>query len=410
MTSNIPQGSQPLKTRYLYDPIKFFNLQKLFPAESNLKRKKLRAFLEKNVSPVISKNVEQATFPHEIVPYLKQLQICGIEGGGFGCPKLTGIDKAIALYELSRIDPGLSTFYIVQCGLVIKTIELLANEAQKRKYLKKLCDFDMIGCWGLTEPDYGSDATGLETKATPVKGGYLLTGTKKWIGNASFSDIMVIWAKNTQTNQIQGFIVDSKARGVSVIDIQRKLALRTVQNGIIALDDVFVGESDRLEKAIDFQSGVNQILGSSRMFVPWLALGIIAGVYETAVKYQRNRVQFGAPLASYQINQEKLVRILGNFNASFLKCWRLLALNEKGRATASHAAEVKSWVTRVGREAASLGRELLGGNGILVENYVMRALLDMEAIYTYEGTYDVNSLVTGRDISGIPAFKPSFKL
>ncbi|CAG9330650.1 unnamed protein product [Blepharisma stoltei] len=407
LTENFKKSS--LVTPYVQDPITFLHLDQLLPAEINSRRAQLRANLETNLAPFVAEWYEKAESPGILAEKFRSLGITGLSDEKYGCKKISLMEKSLILYELARIDCSLATFYVVMFSLTAHTIEELGTEEQKVKYLPKLCNLDMIGCWGLTEPDFGSDASALETTATPVKGGYVLNGVKRWIGNAILSDIMIIFARNITTNHVEGFIVNSKSNGVSVENIQRKLALRIVQNGNIFLKDVFVPANERLGKGHTFATGANEILEHSRMNIAWLAAGLIAGIYENSIKYIRERVQFRAPLASFQLNQEKLVRILAIYQAVFLMGWRVTNLLKQGKANVAQASLVKGWCTLVGREAAKLGRELMGGNGILIDNYVMKALVDMEVIYTYEGTYDICALIAGRAATGVTAFKPGYK-
>ena len=400
-----------LKSKYLADPLDFMHLDELIPTEVNSKRKALRQALEKELAPLVPELYEKAQFPKDVlVPKFKALNILGLSEEKYGCRKVTQTEKSMYIFELSRIDVSLCTFYAVNMSLVIFTIEKLGSEEQKTLYLPKLVNMDWIGGWGLTEPEVGSDASSLLTTATPVEGGFLLNGAKRWIGNATIADVIIIFARNSTTNKVEGFIMDAKAAGVSIENIERKLALRIVQNGVIQMKDVFVPLKNRLEKAKDFASGANVVLEMSRMNVGWIPTGVLAGVYEHAVKYLRERVQFNAPLGAFQLNQEKLTRILGHFQACFLLAWRVTKLLETGQANIAQGSLVKSWTSLIGREAVRLGRELIGGNGIILDYYMIKALADMEVVYTYEGTYDINSLVVGRAITGIPAFKTGFKL
>jgi acyl-CoA oxidase len=392
--------SQP---KFLQDPLDFARLKDLIPPEINTKREQLRHLLDTEIAPLLPDYIERAEFPRFVIPKLKG--IFGTYEGRYGCPKLTALEKNINIFELGRVDASLTTYYAVLTGLVIPTIELLGSEEQKAKWLPGLCSCDVIGCWGLTEPKIGSDASSLETTATPSDGGFIINGEKRWIGNAAMSDIMIIWARNTVSKEVEGFIVPTKTPGVSVNTIQRKLALRMVQNGHIRMENVKVPINARLEKARNFETGPNAILDVSRHSVPWLAAGAIAGMYENCVKYIMKRTQFGRPIAAYQLSQEKLVRILGHFHAVFLMCWRLADLQMKGQSNIAQSSMVKAWTSRIGREVGQLGRELLGGNGILIEEYAIKMMADMEVIHTYEGTYDINTLVVGRAITGIAAFK-----
>lgn len=396
-----------LKTQYVKDPIKFMGLEDLIPAGLNSKRMQLREVLDRDIAPLLPEFIEKAQFPREILGKIKGL--FGLSEAKYGCRQVTPREKSITLYELARVDTSLATFYALTMSLVIYTIEALGSEEQKAKYLPGLCNLDLIGCWGLTEPNFGSDASGLQTTATPVDGGFVLNGSKRWIGNAIISDIMVIWAKNTKTNKIEGFVIPSKTPGIHVKNIDRKLGLRMVQNGEITLTDVKVPITTRLEKATNFGNGVKVVLEHSRVSIAWIATGMLSGVYEASVKHLRERMQFGVPIGAFQLNQEKLVRILGHYHSCFLLAWRITELQEQGKATSGQAGLIKAITSLIGRDAVRLGREMLGGDGILIDNYVMKALADMEIVYTYEGTYDINALVAGEAITGISAFKSSYR-
>lgn len=394
-------------SKYLRDPLEFLKLEDLLPEKLNAARKSLREVLDREIAPILPEYIEKSEFPKQIIPFLKPLM--GLEEAKYGCRQVSATEKSLILYELGRLDCSVATFYAVTMSLVIFTIEKLGSEEQKARYLPGLCNFDIIGSWGLTEPDIGSDASSLKTTATPVDGGFILNGAKRWIGNASMSDIIIVWAKNTKTNQVEGFIVPNQTAGVETKKIEKKLGLRIVQNADITLTNVKVPITARLEKATNFNNGVNIVLEHSRTTLAWIPTGMMSGVFETAVRYLRERKQFQAPIAAFQLNQEKLVRILGHFQSSFLMSWRLTQLAEQKSSNMAQASLIKAWTSLIGREATRLGREMLGGNGILIDNYIMKALCDMEVVYTYEGTYDINSLVVGRAITGLPAFKSSSK-
>ena len=396
-----------IKASYLKDPIEFLKLDELLPADVNSRRKALRELLEREIAPILPEYIEKAEFPVQILPKIKHL--FGLMTEKYGCRAVGSLEKNLIIYELARIDCSLATFYALTSCLVAYTIEHLGSEEQKAKYLPGICSLETIGAWALTEPDYGSDASSLKTSATPVDGGFVLNGEKRWIGNAIMSDIMIIWARNTQTKKVEGFIVPSKTPGIRVENINRKLGLRMVQNGHIYLKDVKVSINARLEKGRTFNTGANVVLEHSRISIPWIATGIMSGVYEASVKHLRERKQFNMPLGAFQLNQEKLVRILGHYQSSFLLSWRIAKLQEAGKVNMAQASLIKGWTSYVGREVVRLGRELLGGDGIIIDNYVMKALADMEIVYTYEGTYDINTLVAGRAITGFSALKSSYK-
>lgn len=384
----------------------YFHFDDLLTPDEQAIRKKVRECMEKEIAPVMTEYWEKAEFPFHIVPKLSALRIAGGTIKGYGCPGFSIIGSAIATAEVARVDASCSTFILVHSSLAMLTIALLGSEEQKNKYLPSLAQFKTVACWALTEPNYGSDASALKMTATKVEGGWVLEGQKRWIGNSTFADVLVIFARNTTTNQINGYIVKKDSPGLTATKIANKIGLRCVQNGDIVFKKVFVPDEDRLPGVNSFQD-TNKVLAVSRVMVAWQPIGISMGVYDICHRYLKERKQFGAPLAAFQINQEKLVRMLGNVQAMFLVGWRLCKLYENGKMTPGRASMAKAWITLRARETAALGRELLGGNGILAEFLVAKAFCDLEPIYTFEGTYDINSLVTGREITGIASFKPA---
>ncbi|KAL3536531.1 hypothetical protein ACH5RR_004992 [Cinchona calisaya] len=384
----------------------YYQFDDLLTLEEKETRQKVRKCMEKEVAPIMAKYWEKAEFPFEVVPKLGALHIAGGTVKGYGCPGLSITASAVATAEVARVDASCSTFMLVHSSLAMLTIGICGSESQKQKYLPSLAKLNTIGCWGLTEPDNGSDASALRTTATKVNGGWVLEGQKRWIGNSTFADILIIFARNTITNQINGFIVKKDAPGLQATKIENKIGLRIVQNGDIVLKKVFVPDEDRLSGVNSFQD-TNKVLAVSRVMVAWQPIGIVMGVYDMCHRYLKERKQFGAPLAAFQLNQQKLVQMLGNIQAMILVGWRLCKLYESGKMTPGHASMGKSWITLRARETVSLGRELLGGNGILTDFLVAKAFCDLEPIYTYEGTYDINTLVTGREITGISGFKPA---
>ncbi|XP_021744903.1 acyl-coenzyme A oxidase 4, peroxisomal [Chenopodium quinoa] len=384
----------------------YYQFDDLLNDEERAIRAKVRECMEKEVAPIMAEYWERAEFPFQIIPKLGALQIAGGSIKGYGCPGLSITGNAIATAEVARVDASCSTFILVHSSLAMLTIALCGSEDQKMKYLPSLAQLKTIACWALTEPDNGSDASGLQTTATKVAGGWILEGQKRWIGNSTFADLLIIFARNTATNQINGFIVKKDSPGLTATKIENKIGLRIVQNGDIVLKKVFVPDEDRLPGVNSFQD-TNKVLAVSRVMVAWQPIGISMGVYDMCLRYLKERKQFGAPLAAFQINQQKLVQMLGNVQAMFLVGWRLCKLYESGKMTPGHASLGKSWISVKARETVALGRELLGGNGILADFLVAKAFCDLEPIYTYEGTYDINSLVTAREVTGIPSFKPA---
>ncbi|KAG5582313.1 hypothetical protein H5410_052940 [Solanum commersonii] len=404
----------------------YYQLDDLLTSEERAIRLKVRECMEKEIAPIMTKYWEKAEFPFEVIPKLGALHISGGTIKGYGCPGLSVTGSAIALAEIARVDASCSTFILVHSSLAMLTIDVIVlnNDIQllihrfsfnnrtigirnaKEKYLPPLAELSSISCWGLTEPDYGSDASALRTTATKVEGGWILEGQKRWIGNSTFADVLVIFARNTATNQINGFIVQKDAPGLQSTKIENKIGLRMVQNGDILFKKVFVPDEDRLPGVNSFKD-TSKVLAVSRVMVAWMPIGIAMGVYDMCHRYLKERKQFRAPLAAFQLNQQKLVQMLGNIQAMLLVGWRLCKLYESGKMTPGQASLGKSWNTLRARETVSLGRELLGGNGILADFLVAKAFCDLEPIYTFEGTYDINTLVTGREITGLPSFKPA---
>ncbi|XP_022746186.1 acyl-coenzyme A oxidase 4, peroxisomal-like isoform X3 [Durio zibethinus] len=387
----------------------YYQFDDLLSLEEQAIRKKVRECMEKEVAPVMAEYWEKAEFPFQVVPKLGALHIAGGTIKvipGYGCPGLSLTGSAIAIAEVARVDASISTFFLVHSSLAMLTIALCGSEEQKQKYLPSLAQLKTIACWALTEPDYGSDANSLKTIATKVEGGWILEGQKRWIGNSTFADVLVIFSRNSTTNQINGYIVKKDSPGLTATKMANKIGLRIVQNGDILLKKVFVPDEDRLPGVNSFQD-TSKVLAVSRVIVAWQSVGISMGVYDMCHRYLKERKQFGAPLAAFQINQQKLARMLGNVQAMTLVGWRLCKLYEKGKMTPGHASLGKSWISLKARETVALGRELLGGNGILADFLVAKAFCDLEPIYTFEGTYDINSLVTGREITGFASFKPA---
>ncbi|GER57456.1 acyl-CoA dehydrogenase [Striga asiatica] len=353
----------------------YYQFDDLLTPEEKAVRKKVRECMEKEVAPIMAKYWERAEFPFEVIPKLGALRIAGGSIKGYGCPNLSITANAVAAAEVARVDASCSTFILVHSSLAMLTIALCGSEAQKEKYLPSLAELKSVACWALTEPDYGSDASALKTTARKVEGGWILDGQKRWIGNSTFADVLVIFARNLSTNQINGFILKKNTPGLQATKIENKIGLRIVQNGDILMKNVFVPDEDRLPGVNSFQD-TNKVLAVSRVMVAWQPIGISMGVYDMCHRYLKERKQFGTSLAAFQLNQQKLVRMLGNIQAMQLIGWRLCKMYESGKMTPGHA---------------SLGK----------------AFCDLEPIYTYEGTYDINTLVTGREITGFASFKPA---
>jgi len=339
-----------------------------------------------------------------VVPGIRDLGIAGQAYTGYGCPGGGNLLDGMIAMELARVDSSVATFFGVHSGLAMGSIYLCGSEEQKQRWLPEMARLEKIGAFGLTEPDVGSGASGgLTTTARRDGDEWVLNGQKKWIGNATFADYVVIWARSLEDQQVKGFVVEKGTPGFAPAKMRDKIALRVVQNAHITLDEVRVPESHRLQGANSFRDTA-AVLRMTRAGVAWMATGCARGAYEHALAYARQRQQFGRPIAGFQLVQDLLVRMLANVTSSACLCARLSALQQEGLAEDHHSALAKAFCTVRMREAVGWARELLGGNGILLENQVGRFVADAEAIYSYEGTREINTLIVGRAITGTSAF------
>jgi glutaryl-CoA dehydrogenase len=385
-------------------PGDFYHLRETLPAEDQTLLARLRATLEAEVAPVIGGYWTRGQFPHELVPVFAGLGIAGASYKGYGFPGRSSLLDGFIAMELARVDPSCATFMGVHGGLSAGSIYLCGSEAQKDRWLPAMAKMEKIGCFGLTEPDVGSGvAGGLTTTARRDGDGWVLNGQKRWIGNASFADIIVIWARDVADNRVKGFVIEKGTPGYAAEVMHDKIALRVVQNAQITLTDVRVPEANRLANANSF-ADTAKVLKMTRAGVAWIATGCALGAFEHALAYAKRRKQFGKPIAGFQLVQDQLVRMLSGVTSSMAMCHRLSQLQDEGRYTEEQASIAKAFTTVSCRQTVGLARELLGGNGILLEEQVGRFVADAEAIYSYEGTREINTLIVGRAITGIGAF------
>src|SRR6267378_3634358 len=335
--------------------------------------KEVRAFMETNVGPIITKYWADDAFPFEVLPALSELKIGGLGYKGYGCAGGSTLLDGFVQMEMARVDPSFSTFFGVHSGLAMGSIYLGGSEEQKQKWLPPMARLEKIGCFGLTEPLVGSGASGgLTTTAKRDGDSWILNGEKKWIGNAPWCDVSVIWARDLADNQVKGFIVENKATpGFSVEKIQNKIALKVVQNGHITLKDVRVPEANRLQGGDSFRDTA-KVLKMTRYAVAWMATGCAMGAYEHALRYAQERLQFGKPIGSFQLVQDLLAKMLGNVTACQCMVARTAQLQAEGKLGDHHAALAKAFTTARMRETVAWARELLGGNGIVADYHVAR--------------------------------------
>lgn len=364
---------------------------------------KVRAFGESEILPVVNDYWERGEFPFELVPKLRDLDIVGDTMRGYGTVPMTAVGQGLVSYELGRLDGSIGTFMGVHVGLAMKSIYLLGTEAQRERWLPPMARLETIGAFALTEPEHGSDAVALETTARRDGDGWVINGRKRWPGNAVWCDLIVVFARDIEDGRVKAFVVQNDDPGFHATKIDGKMALRMVQNADIELHDVRVPDDRRLSGCASF-ADVAKVLTGTRNMVAWASTGHAVAAYEIALTYARRRVQFGKPIAGMQLIQAKLVEMLGEVTAMQLYCIRLGRLIDEGRMTDTMAALAKYFCSVKARHVCRLARDILGGNGITLEFHVMRHLCDMEALVTYEGTAEIQSLIVGRDVTGQGAF------
>ena len=364
----------------------------------------VRACMQRHVAPIIEDYWAQAKFPFEILPKLRTLNIAGLSYTGYGCPGGGAVLDGLAAMELARTDCSIATFMGVHGGLAMGSIYRCGSEAQKQQWLPRMAALESIGAFALTEPEVGSGvAGGLTTTARRDGDAWVLNGEKKWIGNGTFADVTVVWARDVDDQQVKGFLVEQGTPGFVATKMEGKIALRVVQNAHITLSDCRVAESQRMPGARSFRDTA-AVLRMTRVSVAWQAVGCAMGAYELALAYAKQREQFGRPIARFQLVQDLLVRMLGNVTTAQCMALRLSQLQAAGRMSDEQASLAKAVCTVRARETVGWARELFAGNGILLEHHVGRFVADAEAIYSYEGTREINSLIVGRAITGLSAF------
>lgn len=382
----------------------FYEIHLRLTDEERAIQLKVRQFMETEIKPLVNRYWLHDEFPFEIIPKFAELNLCGVTYEGYGCPNLSFLMEGIIAMEMARIDSSIATFFGVQSGLSMGSIYMCGSEEQKSEWLPQMQKLQKIGAFGLTEPEVGSAAAGgLTTTCKKTADGWVLNGQKKWIGNAPFSDVTIIWAKDLDDNQVKGFLVRKDNPGYRVEKMKGKMSLRIVQNGLITMENCVVPESDRMPKANSFKDTAN-VLRMTRAGVAWMAVGCARGAYESALGYTRKRKQFGKPIASFQLIQDHLVEMLSNLTAMQTLVFRLSELQDQSLLKDEHASLAKVFCTLRMRDIVSKAREVMGGNGILLEHDVARFVADAEAIYSYEGTKEINSLIVGRAITGFSAF------
>lgn len=359
----------------------------------------LHDFLQTEIRPVVGEFWDREEFPFHLLARLAEHGLGELEFSG-----ASRLFKGLAYAEVTRADVSLSALVGIHNELVLDLLNQLGSQEQKETWLPGLRRFEKVGCFALTEPDHGSDiAGGLATTATHTDQGWVLKGQKRWIGGGTFCDFAIVFARDTADSTVKGFIVESDREGFTATKIARKMGLRIMQNADIVLDDVLVPH-ENLIPGCDSFAATNEMLRNSRAWVGWQGAGVQLAILDRAREYVLGREQFGKKLARFQLVQEQLARIVGNASASLAMMGQIAWLQETGGFDMPHAAMAKATTTRLARESAAAGRGLLGGNGILTDHEMSKLFNDVEILYTYEGTYEINSLIVGRAITGVSAF------
>jgi glutaryl-CoA dehydrogenase len=381
----------------------YYHLDDLLTPEEREVRYRTREFFTTEIEPIITPYWEKAEFPHEVIPKFRAFGYGGGMLKGYGCAGISPVASGVMGMEMSRVDGSMSTFYGVHNGLAMGSIGLLGSDEQKERWLPPMANYDKLGCFGLTEPNVGSNSWMMETTFRKDGDHYILNGAKRWIGNATLADIAVIWARNEEDGKVSGFVVELPTPGFSAKKIEYKIAKRAIHNADIRLESVRVPAENRLALAASSKA-TGQVLVMTRVGVAWEAVGHGMAGFEIALDYAKKRQQFGKPIAGFQMIQEKLAKMLGEVTAMTYMTYRLSQMMETGKLTDAHASLAKMHNAAKAREVVAMSREILGGNGILLDYKAARHFADVEAVYTYEGTNEVQTLIVGRDITGIQAF------
>jgi glutaryl-CoA dehydrogenase len=382
----------------------FYDLHQLLNPEERVIQLQVREFMNKEIRPIVNNFWLKDEFPHQIIPEFAKLNVCGLTFEGYGCPGKSSLLEGFLAMEMARVDCSISTFFGVQSGLAMGSIYYCGSEDQKQKWLPPMQKMELIGAFGLTEPEVGSGVAGGLTCTCKRNGDvWTLNGQKKWIGNATFANITIIWARDLEDGNVKGFIVEKDSPGFKAEKIKGKMALRIVQNALITLTNCEVSEVNRLQNANSFKDTA-KVLRMTRAGVAWQAVGCARGAYESALRYTNERKQFGRTISSFQMVQDLLVMMLSNLTAMQTMVCRLSQLQDNGKLTDEQASLAKVFCTLRTRDIVSHARELFGGNGILIEYDIARFVADAEAIYSYEGTKEINTLIVGRAITGQSAF------
>lgn len=379
----------------------FFLLDDLLTDEERMARDTAKRFVDREILPLIEQNFASETFPMHLVPQMAELGMFGANLKGYGCAGMNNVAYGLIMQELEAGDSGLRSFASVQSALSMYAIYANGSEEQKQRYLPEMAKGKLIGCFGLTEPDHGSDPGGMETRARRDGDGWVLNGTKRWITNGSIADVAIVWAKVDEG--ITGFLVEKGTPGFSTRDIHGKFSMRASITSELILEDVRIPKTAHLEKARGLKGPLG-CLTQARYGIAWGAIGAARSCFNCALDYTKSRKQFTRPLAGYQLVQSKLVKMLNEITKAQMVCMRLAHLKDQGKMRPEHVSFAKRNNVNEALKIARDARDMLGANGIVNEYPVIRHMMNLETVNTYEGTFDVHTLILGRDITGENAF------
>jgi len=387
----------------------FFDLARHFTPEERAIQSTVRAFVDARVMPVIGEHFENGTFPTDLIPEIASLGLLGCNLHGYGCAGLSEVGYGLAMQELERGDSGIRSFASVQGGLVMYPIHAFGSDAQKERYLPKMAKGEIIGCFGLTEPDAGSNPSGMRTNAIDDGDSWVLNGTKRWITNGNLAQVALVWAKvggaSQDASEVRGFLVPTETKGFEARLIHKKMSLRASVTSELYLEDVRIPK-DAVLPNVKGMKGPLSCLSAARFGIAWGVIGAARACFDSALDYAKNRVQFaGKPIAAHQLVQAKFAEMLTQITSSQLMALEAARLKDEKKLRPAHVSMIKRHNVRAALEIARTCRDILGGNGITLEYPVMRHMCNLETVYTYEGTHDIHTLVLGQDITGIAAYE-----
>jgi glutaryl-CoA dehydrogenase len=383
--------------------VDYYGVDALLGEEERMVRDAVRDWVEAEFLPIVTEHHRAGTFPVDLIPKLGELGVFGATLKGYGGAGLSHVAYGLIMQELERGDSGLRSCTSVQSGLVMHPIYAYGSEAQKERWLPALARGERVGCFGLTEPDYGSDPGGMKTRAVRQGDAWVLNGTKLWITNGSIADVAVVWAKDAADGEIYGFLVERGTPGFSTLDIHNKFSMRASITSELSFQDCRIPLENRLP-GVKGLKGPLGCLSQARYGIAWGAVGAAMACYDWALQYAQQRIQFGKPIASFQLVQQKLVWMVTEITKAQLLCLQLGRLKDEGKARAQQISMAKMNNVQIALETARLARDILGAAGIVDEHPVIRHMLNLETVNTYEGTHDIHTLIIGRDITGLDAF------